>query len=53
MKKYLLAVAGLVALFAAGYVAEGRHMQKNWHKSGFATQCERERKGAARRSADD
>ena len=42
MKKYLLAVAGLVALFAAGYVAEVRHTEENWYKSGFVTQCEQD-----------
>jgi hypothetical protein len=46
MKKYPLAAAGLVALFAAGYVAEGRHTEKNWYKSGFVTQCEREHNSA-------
>ena len=53
MKKCLLGAAGLAALFVAGYAAEVRHMQKNWYKSGFATQCERERKGTTCRSVDD
>ena len=53
MKKCLLAATGLAALLAAGCVAEVRHMEKNWYKSGFVTQCERERKGTACRSVDD
>ena len=52
-KKIIVAVTGLVALFAGAYAAETRHMQRNWYKSGFATQDEREKIEDAYRSADN
>lgn len=40
MKKIVLGAAAFVAVLAAGYVAEVRHMEKNWYKTGGAMQCD-------------
>ena len=38
MKKIMLDATAFAVLFAAVYVAEARHMEKNWYKTGFAAQ---------------
>ena len=38
MKKLVLGAAAFVALLAAAYVGEVRHMEKNWYKTGGAMQ---------------